>query len=340
MLFIDESHASVPQVGGMYRGDRSRKETLVNYGFRLPSALDNRPLRFDEFEKRLSHVVYVSATPADYELEQSKGIFVEQVIRPTGLVDPQIDIRPAGNQVDDLLEEIRLRTEKKQRVLVTTLTKRMAEELTEYYEELGVKVRYLHSDVDTINRMKIIRDLRLGEFDVLVGINLLREGLDIPEVSLVAILDADKEGFLRSERSLIQTMGRAARHVEGVAILYADRITDSMKRAIEETTRRRNKQLAYNQEHGITPQSIVKSVKMPGIYGDRDYTVPLDLPQQVEPKQMGPSELKKAIENLHKQMLRAAEKLDFEKAASLRDQIRELKKQDLFADSQAGQRVH
>src|SRR6185295_11480941 len=268
LMIIDESHVTVPQLGGMYRGDRSRKENLVEYGFRLPSALDNRPLRFDEFEKVVRQTVFVSATPAEYEREKSGASVVEQVVRPTGLVDPQVIVRPASTQVDDLLSEINLRVKKQERVLVTTLTKRMAEELTDYLAEHGVKVRYLHSEVETVERVEIIRDLRLGEFDVLVGINLLREGLDLPEVSLVAILDADKEGFLRSERSLIQTMGRAARHLNGTAILYADTMTESIKRAIAETDRRRTKQTAYNEHHSITPKSIMKRIKdlIDGVY--------------------------------------------------------------------------
>ncbi|MBI1991343.1 MAG: excinuclease ABC subunit B, partial [Betaproteobacteria bacterium] len=267
LMFIDESHVTMPQLGGMYRGDRARKENLVNYGFRLPSALDNRPLRLDEFERLMKRAVFVSATPAEYEREHQAQV-VEQVVRPTGLVDPQIEVRPASTQVDDLLSEISERVKVKERVLVTTLTKRMAEDLTDYLGEHGVKVRYLHSDIDTVERVEIIRDLRLGEFDVLVGINLLREGLDLPEVSLVAILDADKEGFLRSERSLIQTIGRAARHINGKAILYADKVTDSMRRAIGETERRRNKQIAYNKQRGIIPVGVVKGVRdmIEGVY--------------------------------------------------------------------------
>jgi excinuclease ABC subunit B len=328
LLFIDESHVTVPQIGGMYRGDRSRKETLVEFGFRLPSALDNRPLNFEEFEGMLNQTIYVSATPAAYELGKSGGAVVEQLIRPTGLMDPAIIVRPARSQVDDLLEEIRKRVERRERVLVTTLTKRMAEDLTEYYQDLNVKVRYLHSDIETIERVEIIRQLRMGQFDVLVGINLLREGLDLPEVSLVAILDADKEGFLRSDRSLIQTIGRAARNVAGTVILYADNITDSMKRAIEETERRRGLQAIFNKEHGITPQSIVKALGSPlvKIY-EADYVeVPLaaDLPARY-----GPAELARRIRKLQKEMKQAAERLDFETAANLRDQIRELQNQEL-----------
>ncbi|HEY7715792.1 MAG TPA: excinuclease ABC subunit UvrB [Candidatus Binatia bacterium] len=328
LLFIDESHVTVPQIGGMYRGDRSRKETLVEFGFRLPSALDNRPLNFEEFEGMLNQTIYVSATPAAYELGKSGGAVVEQVIRPTGLMDPAIIVRPARSQVDDLLEEIRKRVERRERVLVTTLTKRMAEDLTEYYQDLNVKVRYLHSDIETIERVEIIRQLRMGQFDVLVGINLLREGLDLPEVSLVAILDADKEGFLRSDRSLIQTIGRAARNVDGTVILYADNTTDSMKRAIEETERRRGLQAIFNKEHGITPQSIVKALGSPlvKIY-EADYVeVPLaaDLPARY-----GPAELARRIRKLQKEMKQAAERLDFETAANLRDQIRELQNQEL-----------
>src|SRR5574341_887714 len=323
LLMIDESHVTVPQIGGMYRGDRSRKETLVEYGFRLPSALDNRPLNFEEFEACINQTIYVSATPADFELSQSNGAVVEQLIRPTGLTDPAIIVRPARTQVDDLLEEIRKRVERKERVLVTTLTKRMAEDLTEYYQDLNVKVRYLHSDIATIERVEIIRQLRMGQFDVLVGINLLREGLDLPEVSLVGILDADKEGFLRSDRSLIQTIGRAARNVNGTVILYADSITDSMKRAIDETERRRRLQAAFNKKHGITPQSIIKSLGSPlvKIY-DADY---VEIPLAAEPAtRYGVAELPRQIRKLQKEMKLAAERLEFEKAAELRDQIRAL----------------
>ena len=328
LLFIDESHVTVPQIGGMYRGDRSRKETLVDYGFRLPSALDNRPLNFAEFEAMLNQTIYVSATPAEYEFGKSEGAVVEQLIRPTGLMDPAIIVRPARSQVDDLLEEIRKRIERKERVLVTTLTKRMAEDLTEYYQDLNVKVRYLHSDIETIERVEIIRQLRSGQFDVLVGINLLREGLDLPEVSLVAILDADKEGFLRSDRSLIQTIGRAARHVSGTVILYADSMTDSMKRAIDETERRRRLQAAFNKKHGITPQSIIKALGSPLIkLYDADY---VDVPMAAEkPAKYGAKELPRMIRKLQKEMKEAAERLDFEAAAELRDRIRELQQQEL-----------
>ena len=328
LLFIDESHVTVPQIGGMYRGDRSRKETLVEYGFRLPSALDNRPLNFDEFQACLNQVIYVSATPANYEMKQSNGAIVEQLIRPTGLTDPEVVIRPARNQVDDLLEEIRKRVERKERVLVTTLTKRMAEDLTDYYQDLNVKVRYLHSDIQTLERVEIIRDLRTGVFDVLVGINLLREGLDLPEVSLVAILDADKEGFLRSDRSLIQTIGRAARNVHGTVILYADGITDSMKRAMDETQRRRRLQAAFNKEHGITPQTVIRSLGSPlvRIY-DADY---FDIPVAAEQgDKYGPGELPRMIRQLKKEMKQAAEQLEFEKAAELRDRIRGLEEREL-----------
>ncbi|MCQ4143485.1 MULTISPECIES: excinuclease ABC subunit UvrB [Vogesella] len=326
LMFIDESHVTVSQVGAMYKGDAARKQNLVEYGFRLPSAADNRPLKFHEFERLLPQTIFVSATPADYETTHA-GQVVEQVVRPTGLVDPEIEIRPVATQVDDLLSEIRLRMERNERVLVTTLTKRMAEQLADYYTEHGLKVRYLHSDIDTVERVEIIRDLRLGMFDVLIGINLLREGLDIPEVSLVAILDADKEGFLRSERSLIQTIGRAARNLQGRAILYADKITNSMKRAIDETERRRNKQLAFNEANGIVPQGINKKVRdlIDGVYGDNAgiakrksalSTVVLD-----------EKALAKEIKRIEKEMLEAARNLEFEKAANLRDQLKVLKEQ-------------
>jgi excinuclease ABC subunit B len=312
----------------MYRGDRSRKETLVEYGFRLPSALDNRPLNFAEFEACLNQVIYVSATPARYELEKSRGAVVEQLIRPTGLMDPALIVRPARNQVDDLLEEIRKRSERKERVLVTTLTKRMAEDLTDYYQDLNVKVRYLHSDIETIERVEIIRQLRMGVFDVLVGINLLREGLDLPEVSLVAILDADKEGFLRSDRSLIQTIGRAARNVHGTVILYADSVTDSMRLAIDETQRRRGLQASFNKEHGITPQTVIKSLGSPlvKIY-EADYVdVPLVAEKGTTYK---PAELPRLIQRLKKEMKKAAESLEFERAAELRDRIRAMQEQEI-----------
>ncbi len=325
LMVIDESHVTIPQLGAMYKGDRSRKENLVEYGFRLPSALDNRPLRFDEFERLQPQTIYVSATPADYELEHS-GAVLEQVVRPTGLVDPEIEIRPASTQVDDLLSEIGLRTAVGERVLVTTLTKRMAEDLTDYLQDHNARVRYMHSDIDTVERIEIIRDLRLGNFDVLVGINLLREGLDIPEVSLVAILDADKEGFLRSERSLIQTIGRAARNSNGKAILYADRITGSMQRAIDETERRRSKQVAYNEEHGITPTTIKKAVAdiMEGAYGPaaasaRKFARVAE--EEIEYGKMSPRELAKKITQLEHQMYQHAQNLEFEEAARLRDQI-------------------
>jgi excinuclease ABC subunit B len=324
LMVIDESHVTIPQLGGMYRGDRSRKENLVEYGFRLPSALDNRPLRFDEFEKVVRQTTFVSATPADYEREKS-GQVVEQVVRPTGLVDPQVIVRPASTQVDDLLSEIPLRTKKSERVLVTTLTKRMAEELTDYLAEHGVKVRYLHSEVETVERVEIIRDLRLGEFDVLVGINLLREGLDLPEVSLVAILDADKEGFLRSERSLIQTIGRAARHINGTAILYADRITDSIKKAIGETDRRRTKQLAYNVHHSITPKGIIKRIKdlIDGVYDASQAQV---AQEEARYEAMSEKQIAREIKALEKKMLEHARNLEFEEAAAARDRLAELKK--------------
>ena len=327
ITFIDESHVTIPQIGGMYRGDRARKENLVNYGFRLPSALDNRPLRFDEFEKLLPQTIFVSATPAAYEHKYS-GQVVEQVVRPTGLVDPLIDVRPAQTQVDDLLSEINLRVERGERVLVTTLTKRMAEDLTDYLNEHGVKVRYLHSDIETVERVEIIRDLRLGEFDVLVGINLLREGLDIPEVSLVAVLDADKEGFLRSERSLIQTIGRAARHINGTAILYADRMTDSMKGAIGETERRRNKQLAYNERLGITPKGVQKRIKdiIEGVYDIDEERRELKAAQaQARYEAMPEKDLERELKRIEREMLDAAKNLEFEKAAELRDRLHQLK---------------
>jgi len=324
LMIIDESHVTIPQLGGMYRGDRSRKENLVEYGFRLPSALDNRPLRFDEFEKVVRQTIFVSATPADYERQKS-GQIVEQVVRPTGLVDPQVIVRPASTQVDDLLSEIRERTKKSERVLVTTLTKRMAEELTEYLAEHGVKVRYLHSEVETVERVEIIRDLRLGEFDVLVGINLLREGLDLPEVSLVAILDADKEGFLRSERSLIQTMGRAARHLNGTAILYADTMTESIRRAIAETDRRRGKQTAYNEQHSITPKSIMKRIKdlIDGVY---DSTQMQAAQEEARYEAMSEKQIAREIKALEKKMLEHARNLEFEDAAAARDRLGELRK--------------
>jgi len=328
LLLIDESHVTVPQIGGMYRGDRSRKETLVEFGFRLPSALDNRPLNFEEFEACLNHAVYVSATPAEYEMEKSNGTVIEQLIRPTGLTDPEVVVRPARNQVDDLLGEIRLRAERKERVLVTTLTKRMAEDLTDYYQDLNVKVRYLHSDIETLERVEIIRELRMGVFDVLVGINLLREGLDLPEVSLVAVLDADKEGFLRSARSLIQTIGRAARNIHGTVILYADSMTGSMNRAIDETNRRRRLQAAFNKEHGITPQTVIKSLGSPliKIY-DADYvTVPMAAERG---ETYGAAEIARTIQQLRKEMKKAAQQLEFERAAELRDRIRQLEEDEL-----------
>src|SRR6187549_32083 len=329
IVVVDESHQTVPQVRGMYAGDRSRKEVLIAYGFRLPSALDNRPLNFEEWEERVRQVIFVSATPGPYELRKAGGVVVEQVIRPTGLMDPPIEVRPVRGQVDDLLKEIRCRAERKERVLVTTLTKRMAEDLTTYYQELGVKVRYLHSDIDTLERVEILRDLRRGVFDVLVGINLLREGLDLPEVSLVAILDADKEGFLRSAGSLIQTSGRAARNVNGRVIMYADTETDSMRGAISETARRRKRQAEYNEEHGITPTSIVKAIEdvLSSVY-DRDYSTVAD-PRVPGLVFRSHAELEAHIATLDQQMKAAAANLDFEKAASLRDQIRTLRTRDL-----------
>ena len=333
LLFIDESHVTVPQVRGMFRGDRSRKQTLVDYGFRMPSALDNRPLTFEEFEHRTNQVIYVSATPGPYELTKSGGVVVEQVIRPTGLIDPDVEIRPVKGQVDDLLEEIRVRGQKNERVLVTTLTKRMAEDLSEYFTEIGVRSRYLHSEVETLDRIKILRDLRKGEFDALIGINLLREGLDLPEVSLVAILDADKEGFLRSTTSLIQTMGRCARHLSGKAILYADTRTNSMNEAIAETNRRRDKQREYNKENNITPQSIVKGVDMElARIVEADYvTVPLDEAKldAAASNVRSEAQLAELLHQMETQMRDAAKKFEFEKAAQLRDRIRSLKQQDL-----------
>jgi excinuclease ABC subunit B len=334
LLVIDESHVTVPQLGGMYRGDRSRKETLVAFGFRLPSALDNRPLRFDEFEKLMPPTIFVSATPGPYELQRCGGAVVDQVVRPTGLVDPEVEVRPVATQVDDLLSEIRARVAAGERVLVTTLTKRMAEDLTEYFHEHGVKVRYLHSDIETVERVEIIRDLRAGVFDVLVGINLLREGLDIPEVSLVAILDADKEGFLRSTRSLIQTIGRAARNVRGRVILYADTITNSMRAAIDETTRRRERQTAHNREHGITPKSVQKAVRdiiegVPYGRGAGERVELLAAEGEPDYKALAPDALGKLIVKLERQMYASARNLEFEKAAQLRDRIRAIRERNL-----------
>ena len=329
IMFLDEGHVMIGQLNAMYNGDRSRKTTLVEYGFRLPSALDNRPLKFEEFESKMRQAIFVSATPAAYENEHA-GQVVEQVVRPTGLVDPQVEVRPATHQVDDVLQEIRIRVDKNERVLITTLTKRMAEQLTDYLTDNGVKVRYLHSDVDTVERVEILRDLRLGVFDVLVGINLLREGLDIPEVSLVAILDADKEGFLRAERSLIQTIGRAARNVNGRAILYADRITDSMKKAMSETERRRNKQIAFNTAHGITPRSVVKRIKdlIDGVYSEKSGKEAEKLQmQKALVDDMSEKDVAREIKRLEKQMVEHAKNLEFEKAAKVRDQLHILKEQ-------------
>jgi excinuclease ABC subunit B len=332
LVFIDESHVTVPQLHGMWHGDRSRKQNLVDYGFRLPSAMDNRPLRFEEFETRVGQTIYVSATPGPFELTKSAGVVVEQIIRPTGLVDPEVEIRPVKGQIDDLLAEIRDRAAKDQRVLVTTLTKRMAEDLANYYTEVGVRCRYMHSEIETLERIRLLRDLRKGEYDVLIGINLLREGLDLPEVSLVAILDADKEGFLRSQGSLIQTIGRAARHLEGRAILYADKMTDSMRRAIDETDRRREKQVAYNEEHGITPQTIIRGINdslatvLKADYADlteEDATLPEFITQ---------ADLDSYIANLESDMREAAKKFEFEKAAKLRDTVKDLRtKEFLFS---------
>jgi excinuclease ABC subunit B len=329
LMFIDESHVTVSQVGGMYHGDRSRKENLVNYGFRLPSALDNRPLKFEEFEKLMPQTVFVSATPADYEKKHA-GQVAEQLVRPTGLIDPVLLIRPASRQVDDLLAEANARVKAGERVLVTTLTKRMAEDLTDYLNENGLKARYLHSDIDTVERVEIIRDLRLGEFDVLVGINLLREGLDIPEVSLVAILDADKEGFLRAERSLIQTIGRAARHINGTAILYAESVTDSMKRAIDETERRRKKQMAFNEANGITPIGVQKKIKdiIDGVYdADEEKKKGRNAKAKKDFEAMDEKAQQKTLKSLEKAMFDAAKNLEFEKAAELRDQLTKLKEE-------------
>ena len=333
LMFIDESHQTVPQLRGMHAGDRSRKETLVEYGFRLPSALDNRPLTFEEFEHRTNQLVYVSATPGPYELTKSAGVVVEQIIRPTGLIDPEVEVRPVKGQIDDLLHEIRARVERGERVLVTTLTKRMSEDLAEYYAEVGVKCRYMHSEIETLERVKILRDLRKGEFDVLIGINLLREGLDLPEVSLVAILDADKEGFLRSQGSLIQTIGRCARHLHGRAILYADRMTDSMKRAMDETSRRRTIQTAYNEENGITPESIVRPLDMTlaGIVA-ADYTDLTAGEAEGMPEFSSQQDVNDYVAKLESDMREAAKRFEFEKAAKLRDTIKELKtKEFLFA---------
>ena len=335
VVFVDESHQTVPQIRGMYHGDRSRKQVLVEYGFRLPSALDNRPLNFEEWERRTHQVVFVSATPGPYELRRSGGVVVEQIIRPTGLTDPPIEIRPVKGQVDDLLAEIRERAARGERVLVTTLTKRMAEDLTQYYQELGVRVRYLHSDIDTLERVQILRDLRRGEFDVLIGINLLREGLDLPEVSLVAILDADKEGFLRSAGSLIQTSGRAARNVRGRVLMYADVMTDSMRHAIAETDRRRRTQEAYNQEHGITPASIVKQIDdvLSSVY-ERDY---MGVPAVEEAAGWrSQAELDAEVARLERSMRDAAANLEFERAATLRDQLRAVKRRGMGLAVTAG----
>jgi excinuclease ABC subunit B len=337
LLVIDESHVTIPQLGAMYKGDRSRKENLVQYGFRLPSALDNRPLKFEEFERLMPQAIFVSATPGPYEAQRTSTV-VEQVVRPTGLVDPILEIRPASTQVDDLLSEIHKRAEIKERVLVTTLTKRMAEDLTDYLEEHGVRVRYMHSDIDTVERVEIIRDLRLGEFDVLVGINLLREGLDMPEVSLVAILDADKEGFLRSERSLIQTIGRAARNLHGKAILYADVMTGSMQRAIDITNQRREKQIAFNKQHGITPRSVQKAVAdvMEGAYSPykgRAKEFAKVAEETIEYATMSPEQLRKRLKRLEEQMYKHAQNLEFEEAARLRDEIQHIQNIAFGAES-------
>uniref|UniRef100_E6QID2 UvrABC system protein B n=1 Tax=mine drainage metagenome TaxID=410659 RepID=E6QID2_9ZZZZ len=331
LLFIDESHVSIPQVHGMWHGDRSRKQNLVDYGFRLPSALDNRPLRFEEFENRVHQVIYVSATPGPYELTKAAGVVVEQVIRPTGLVDPEVEIRPVKGQIDDLLGEIRARASRNERVLVTTLTKRMSEDLADYYTEVGVRCRYMHSEIETLERVKILAGLRKGEFDALIGINLLREGLDLPEVSLVAILDADKEGFLRSTGAMIQTIGRAARHVEGRAILYADRMTESMRRAIDETDRRRSIQRAHNEEHGIVPQSILKNMDL-GLAAilRAEYGDPVDETVEGTPEFTSQAEVDKYLEKLEAEMREAARRFEFEKAARLRDTLKELREKEFL----------
>ncbi len=328
LIVVDESHQSIPQIRGMYNGDRSRKQTLVDYGFRLPSALDNRPLKFEEWERRVSQVIYVSATPGPYELTRSSGVVIEQLIRPTGLLDPEVDVRPVRGQIDDLLHEVRERVARKERVLVTTLTKKMSEDLTDYYSDLGIRVRYLHSEIETLERIKILRDLRRGEFDVLVGINLLREGLDLPEVSLVAILDADKEGFLRSEPSLIQTMGRAARNANGKAILYADVMTESMRKAIDETRRRRGKQIIFNEENGITPQSIIKPIEATLVTAyEADYfKVPVNLEDFED---YTPEKLAETIASLDHEMREAAKRFEFERAAELRDKLKYLKEREI-----------
>ncbi len=324
LMFVDESHQTIPQLGGMYNGDRSRKETLVEHGYRLPSAMDNRPLKFEEFEERINQIIYTSATPGPYEYENSSKV-VEQIIRPTGLVDPEVEVRPIENQVDDLMHEIEQVTSRDERVLVTTLTKKLAEELTDYFVEVGIKARYLHSEIDTLDRVKILRELRQGDFNVLVGINLLREGLDLPEASLVAILDADKEGFLRSDTSLIQTMGRAARNVRGKVILYADEITDSMRRAIDETERRREKQLEYNEKHDIEPETIKKEITDIAQLIEPDSSGEVQVPNEEEIEEMEESEVFMVVERLEKSMNEAAERLEFEKAAAYRDEIEELK---------------
>jgi len=331
LLFIDESHMTIPQIAGMFRGDRSRKETLVEYGFRLPSALDNRPLNFEEFEKRVNQVIYVSATPGEYELEKSQGVVVEQIIRPTGLIDPEVEVRKAEGQVDDLLEEIRVRVEKKEKVLVTTLTKRMAEDLTSYYQDLGIRAKYMHSEIETLERYELIRELRMDKFDVLIGINLLREGLDIPEVSLVAVLDADREGFLRGEKALIQTAGRCARNVNGKVILYADKITQAMDKCINETKRRRKIQMEYNQRYGITPETIKKSIRQirESVYEQDYFTVPTPEEKLEFKKLKKLDEVETLIKELEQKMKEAAQNLEFEKAVEYREQIKKLRKLEL-----------